>query len=240
VTLEFPDLRGLVRIVREKAPQAVVGLDNTWGAGLAFDAFDLGEGQASTCTIHALTKYPSRGDLLLGSVICRDDALARTLSLARSPRRAWRRCERRRGRAALVALFAPALRGAGSQRPQLRALVFDASGVRAGAAPGLAELAWPRALGLALPCGRRTGQRRGRSAFHAGPGRCLRRRAAPVSHRLVLGRARSAWPVPYQAASIRERPTAYKGTLVRFCLGLEDVADLIADAEQALSALRLG
>ena len=46
VTLEFPDLRGLVRRVRERAPQALIALDNTWGAGLAFDAFDLGEGLA--------------------------------------------------------------------------------------------------------------------------------------------------------------------------------------------------
>jgi cystathionine beta-lyase len=44
--------------------------------------------------------------------------------------------------------------------------------------------------------------------------------------------------VPYQAPSIRDRATSYKGTLVRFCLGLEAIADLIDDAEQALSALR--
>ncbi|MDH4288469.1 MAG: PLP-dependent transferase, partial [Aquincola sp.] len=35
VTLEFPDLRTLVRTARERAPQALVALDNTWGAGLA-------------------------------------------------------------------------------------------------------------------------------------------------------------------------------------------------------------
>ena len=43
--------------------------------------------------------------------------------------------------------------------------------------------------------------------------------------------------VPYDAQAIRERATPYRGTLVRFCLGLEAVEDLIADAEQALSAL---
>ena len=43
--------------------------------------------------------------------------------------------------------------------------------------------------------------------------------------------------VPYQAAAIRDRPTRYRGGLVRFCLGLEAVEDLIADAEQALKAL---
>jgi cysteine-S-conjugate beta-lyase len=85
VTLEFPDLRGLIRTVRERAPQAVIALDNTWGAGLAFDAFGLADGVGVDVTIHALTKYPSGGgDVLMGSVICRDDALYRTLALARS------------------------------------------------------------------------------------------------------------------------------------------------------------
>ena len=40
--------------------------------------------------------------------------------------------------------------------------------------------------------------------------------------------------VPYDPKSIRQRPTPYQGTLVRFCLGLEAIDDLIADAEQAL------
>jgi cystathionine beta-lyase len=43
--------------------------------------------------------------------------------------------------------------------------------------------------------------------------------------------------VPYDPKSIRERVTPYRGALVRFCIGLEDVSDLIADAQQALRAL---
>jgi cystathionine beta-lyase len=43
--------------------------------------------------------------------------------------------------------------------------------------------------------------------------------------------------VPYQASAIRSRQTPYLGSLVRFCIGLEAVQDLIADAEQALGAL---
>ena len=39
VTMEFPDLPALLRPLRER-PEVVVALDNTWGAGLAFDAFD--------------------------------------------------------------------------------------------------------------------------------------------------------------------------------------------------------
>ena len=79
VTLEFPDLVGLIAATRERAPQAVIALDNTWGAGLAFDAFELGV----DLTIHALTKYPSGGgDVLMGSVCCRDDALFARLASA--------------------------------------------------------------------------------------------------------------------------------------------------------------
>ena len=73
VTMEFPDLRGLVRTVRAHAPQATIALDNTWGSGLAFDAFDLEPGLVpalgADLTIHALTKYPSGGaDVMMGSV----------------------------------------------------------------------------------------------------------------------------------------------------------------------------
>jgi cysteine-S-conjugate beta-lyase len=85
VTLEFPDLRSLIRVVRGRAPQAVIALDNTWGAGIAFDAFALAGGLGVDVTVHALTKYPSGGgDVLMGAVTCRDDALYRTLALSRS------------------------------------------------------------------------------------------------------------------------------------------------------------
>lgn len=77
VTLEFPDLRGLIAVVREAAPQAVIALDNTWGAGIAFQPFELGV----DLSIHALTKYPSGGgDVLMGSVSCRDPALFERLA----------------------------------------------------------------------------------------------------------------------------------------------------------------
>lgn len=75
VTLEFPHLIGLI----EKAQQANVltALDNTWGAGLAFNAFNLNDQHlAVDMTVHALTKYPSGGgDILMGSVVTRDQKL---------------------------------------------------------------------------------------------------------------------------------------------------------------------
>jgi cysteine-S-conjugate beta-lyase len=78
VTLEFPNLPELVRICRAK--NVLACLDNTWGAGLAFKPFDLGcsgEVLGADISVHALTKYPSGGgDVLMGSVITRDMALA--------------------------------------------------------------------------------------------------------------------------------------------------------------------
>ncbi|WP_047472498.1 trans-sulfuration enzyme family protein, partial [Delftia sp. ZNC0008] len=69
VTMEFPDLIAMVRLCRERGVTTV--LDNTWGAGLAFNPFDLlADGTHSLgvdATVHALTKYPSGGgDVLRG------------------------------------------------------------------------------------------------------------------------------------------------------------------------------
>lgn len=75
VTLEFPDLVGLIK--KAQAHHILTALDNTWGAGLAFNAFDFGEEHLSVdITVHALTKYPSGGgDILMGSVVTRDKTL---------------------------------------------------------------------------------------------------------------------------------------------------------------------
>jgi cystathionine beta-lyase len=83
VTLEFPDLRGLITVARQHAGLHIA-LDNTWGAGLAFNPFDLGG--ESPCgvdmAVHALTKYPSGGaDVLMGSVTTRDADLHHRLKM---------------------------------------------------------------------------------------------------------------------------------------------------------------
>jgi len=84
VTMEFPDLVALVQLC--KARGVLCALDNTWGAGLAFNAFDLtpGHGELGVdLTIHALTKYPSGGgDVLMGSIVTRSDELARVFKLS--------------------------------------------------------------------------------------------------------------------------------------------------------------
>lgn len=70
VTMEFPDLRAL--IAAAKSGGALCALDNTWGAGLAFNAFELGV----DLSMQALTKYPSGGaDVLMGSIVTRDESL---------------------------------------------------------------------------------------------------------------------------------------------------------------------
>ncbi|MGS0706490.1 PLP-dependent transferase [Acinetobacter sp. ANC 3781] len=75
VTLEFPDLVGLVK--KAQAHNILTALDNTWGAGLAFNAFDFSDQHLSVdLTVHALTKYPSGGgDILMGSVVTDDKNL---------------------------------------------------------------------------------------------------------------------------------------------------------------------
>lgn len=76
VTMEFPDLKGLVAAARGRG--VMTAIDNTWGAGLAFDAFALG----IDIVAQALTKFPSGGgDVLMGSVTTRDDALHERLKL---------------------------------------------------------------------------------------------------------------------------------------------------------------
>lgn len=86
ITMEFPDLVSQVQLCRERGVWCA--LDNTWGAGLAFNAFDLTPEQGPhslgvDLTVHALTKYPSGGgDVLMGSIISRDDDLAMRLKLS--------------------------------------------------------------------------------------------------------------------------------------------------------------
>lgn len=82
VTLEFPDLCGLIEVCHARG--VLTALDNTWGAGLAFKPFEIlcsGQYQGVDVCVHALTKYPSGGaDVLMGSVITRDKLLSKRLS----------------------------------------------------------------------------------------------------------------------------------------------------------------
>jgi len=79
ITLEYPDLLGLLRAC--KARGVLTALDNTWGSGVAFKPFELGEGLGVDISMQALTKYASGGaDVLMGSVCTRDIKLHRELN----------------------------------------------------------------------------------------------------------------------------------------------------------------
>jgi cysteine-S-conjugate beta-lyase len=237
VTLEFPDLRALVRVVRERAPRAVIALDNTWGAGIAFDAFALADGLGVDITIHALTKYPSGGgDVLMGSVTCRDEALYRTLALSRS----------RVGHGVGIDDVELVLRALPSMA--LRYTAQDAA-ARAFAAWCQSRQEFVRVLHPALPGS--PGHEHWASHCTAAAGlvtvevdpRFATAQTDAFVDALKLFRIGYSWAgpislvVPYDPKTIRDSSSPYRGTLIRFCIGLEAVEDLIADATQALAVL---
>jgi cystathionine beta-lyase len=69
-TMEVQDVPAIVEAAHKRG--ALVALDNTWSAGVYFDAF----GHGVDISVQALTKYiGGHADLLLGSVTVRDAAL---------------------------------------------------------------------------------------------------------------------------------------------------------------------
>ncbi|WP_426146223.1 PLP-dependent transferase [Polaromonas sp. DSR2-3-2] len=241
ITLEFPDLPALVAAVKAHNasggahPQAAItALDNTWGAGLAFNAFALG----ADISVQALTKYPSGGaDVLMGSVVTNSEALHHLMHF----------CHMRVGygvsgndaELVLRGLNSIALRYAAQDsatrqlagwlqgQPQIAAVLHPALSD----SPGHAQ--WKRdCTGAAC-------------LFSA----VFRPDITPVQidrfcDSLRLFRLGYSWAgpmslcVPYDMAALRAvRPWPHQGGLVRFSVGLEAVADLQADLAQALAGL---
>ncbi|MBX9871657.1 MAG: PLP-dependent transferase [Burkholderiaceae bacterium] len=245
VTLEFPDLPELVRICRAANGGAGVrcALDNTWGAGLAFNAFELGAGQGVDLTIHALTKYPSGGgDVLMGAIVTRDPALHIHLKLTHM--RLGLGVGMNDVEAVLRALPSIALRYAAHDRAT-RALARWC-----GTRPEVAQVLHP-----ALPtspghahwkslCGEVEGRAAGLFSVVL-PERYSTPQVDAFCDALRLFRLGYSWGgpvslvVPYNLAQARQAWPAHlaRGTLVRFSVGLEAVEDLQADLAQALSAL---
>ncbi len=235
VTMEFPDLRTLVRIARDKG--VTVALDNTWGAGLAFEPFDLGDGLAVDISVHALTKYPSGGgDVLMGSVTTRDPALHLRINETHMTM-GWG-VSGNDAELVLRSLPSMALRYAAqdatgravarwwSGRPEVTNVLHPALP----GSPGHAHWAGlcTQAAGLFSVV---FDERFGTAAVDA------------FVDALELYKIGSSWGgptslvVPYQLASLRAQP-AWRGTVVRFSMGLEAADDLIADAERALGAMQ--
>ena len=240
VTLEFPDLRGLVRTVRAHAPQAVVGLDNTWGSGIAFDAFDLDPDAepalGADLTVHALTKYPSGGaDLMMGSVVTRSQSLYERIALTHS----------RLGLGVGPNDVELVLRGLPTIA--LRYAAQDAASRRiARWALGRREIV--RVLHPATPGspGHEHWAAQCRAAaglvtLEFDPAIAPERVDRFVDGLRLFGIGWSwAGPmslaVPYRPGSGRVG-SGYRGTMVRLSIGLEDVDDLIRDLEAGLATL---
>jgi cysteine-S-conjugate beta-lyase len=240
ITLEYPDIPTLIERVRQANAQRgadqtiVTALDNTWGAGLAFNAFE----QGVDVSVQALTKYPSGGaDVLMGSVVTRDLALHRKILLTRM----------RLGLGVGANDAELVLRGLPSMA--LRYHAQDAS-TRALAVwmqqqPGVARVLHP-----ALP-GSPGHDNWKRDASAAA---CLfsavfdpaiaQARIDAFCNRLRLFRLGWSWAgptslcAPYHLDSIRTHGWQDAGGLVRFAVGLESVDDLRADLAQAWTALQ--
>ena len=238
ITLEFPDLPALTAVVRAansgRARPILTALDNTWGAGIAFNGFDLG----ADVVMQALTKYPSGGaDVLMGSVVTRDEALHQHLLMTHM----------RLGLGVGANDVELVLRGLPTLA--MRYAAQDAT-TRDLAAwmqvqPGVAQVLHPALSGS-------PGQAAWlRDAKAAG---CLfsvvfeahfaQPQIDAFCDSLRLFKLGWSWagPVslcaPYNVAAIRTGGWPHQGGLVRFAVGLEAADDLRADLAQALATLK--
>lgn len=242
VTLEFPDLQVLVRICQAAGVLCV--LDNTWGAGLAFQPFDLlpgsGEVLGVDVSVHALTKYPSGGgDVLMGSVITRNPALHRKIQNTHM----YLGLGVGANDAELVLRSLPSM--------DLRYRAHDAA-TRTLAHWCTLQAQFAQVLHPALPGSP------GHAHWQAHCGgvaaglfsvvldaRYTQAQVDAFCDALQLFRLGYSWGgpmslvVPYVLAEMRQQWPAgvARGTLVRFSVGLESVSDLQADLAQALGQL---
>jgi cystathionine beta-lyase len=242
ITLEFPDLLGTLAACRARG--VTTALDNTWGAGLAFNGFEPAPkthpGLGADIVMQALTKYPSGGaDVLMGSVCTRDRKLHDRLNHAHEhlgyglgqndveavlrglPTLPLRYEAQDRVTRELASWMAG--------RPQVARVFHPALP----GSPGHEN--WLAVGGAGAAC-----------LFSAvfKPDYSARQVDAFVDALQLFGIGYSwAGPmslaVPYDMSRSRDLPLPFDGgTLVRFAIGLEDGKDLKADIEQALSALR--
>ena len=233
VTMEFPDLVEMVRICHARG--VICALDNTWGAGLAFNAFDM-RGEAVDISVQALTKYPSGGgDVLMGSIITRDEALHLRI----------------KGTHMRMGVGV----GANDVETVLRSLPSIALRYEAHDRSGRALAEWfqsrPEIVQVLHPALKASpGHEHWKAVCHTGQAAGLfsvvfheRYSVDQVNHfcdSLNLFKLGYSWGgpvslvVPYNLAAMRGTTWPHKGVLVRFSMGLEAVADLQADLAQAL------
>ena len=251
VTMEFPDLVALVQLC--KARGVWCALDNTWGAGLAFNAFDLQPGQGAAplgvdLTIHALTKYPSGGgDVLMGSIVTRNDALARTLKL--SHMRLGTGVGANDAEVVLRSLPSLPLRYRAQDQAARHLALWCAT------QPAFSQVLHPalnNACGhthwqqLCVTPDEPTGLAAGIFSVVMDE-RFSAQQVDGFCDALTLFKIGYSWGgpmslvMPYNMAAARSRATSHlkPGRLVRFCIGLEDVDDLKMDITRALRTAHL-
>ncbi len=226
VTMEMPDLRGLVAAA--KARGVLTAIDATWAAGIALQPFDLG----IDIVMQALTKYQSGGaDVLMGSVTTRDDALHERLLFTHM----------RLGLGVCGDDAARVLRGLHSL--PLRYAAHDASARRIAAwlqtQPQVAQVLHP-----ALPGSPGHAHWLRDCTAAAGLFSIVFRREVTTERAdafvdaLQLFKIGYSWggpvslAVPYTMPAMR--PGWNEGPLVRLAIGLEDAEDLMADLQQAM------
>ena len=240
ITLEYPDLPALVAEVKavnaqreEGARPIVTALDNTWGAGIAFNAFEIG----ADVTMQALTKYPSGGaDVLMGSVVTRDHKLHQTLLMTHM--RLGLGVSGNDTELVLRGLPSMVLRYQAQDHAtrELAAWMQKQAGVAKVLHPALADSPghenWKRdAKGAACLFSVVFDERFTQPQIDA------------FCDNLNLFKLGWSWagPIslcaPYDVTSMRSGEWTAKGRLVRFAVGLEAVSDLKADLAQALARL---
>lgn len=241
ITLEFPDLLGTLAACRARG--ITTALDNTWGAGLAFNGFEPAPathpGLGADVVMQALTKYPSGGaDVLMGSVCTRDKRLHDRLNHAHE--HLGYGLGQNDVELVLRGLPTLQLRYEAQDRVtrQLASWMAgrpEAARVFHPALPGSpGHEHWLAVGGAGAAC-----------LFSVAfkPEYSAKQVDAFVDALQLFGIGYSwAGPmslaVPYDMSRSRNLPLPFEGrTLVRFAIGLEDGADLRADIEQALAVL---
>ncbi len=232
VTMEVQDVPAIAAAAHARGVTVV--LDNTWSAGVLFDAFAHGV----DVTMQALTKYVGgHSDLLLGSITVRDDVLYERLGAARQVV----------GCAASPDDCSLALRGLQTLGVRLGAVEDSALAIAQWLA-GRPEVERVLHPALASCPGHEFWKRdfTGSSGvfsvvFALGP---TREQVCAFVDALQLFKIGYSWAgttslaVAYTIGAAPSRPH-YDHRLVRFSIGLESASDLIADIEAALPILHV-
>jgi cystathionine beta-lyase len=229
VTMEVQDVSAIAHVAHRRGKLVV--LDNTWAAGVYFDAF----GHDVDITMQALTKYiGGHSDLLLGSVTVKDNSIYEKLGHA----------QQLVGAAASPDDCSLALRGMKTLAVRLKAIEQSALAVAGwlSARPEIETVLHP-----ALPScpGHDLWERdfTGSSGvfsfvFRTG---VTQQQVLSFVNTLKLFGIGFSWGgfaslvMNYDISSIRKN-SAYGHRLVRLNIGLEDTSDLLDDLEQALKA----